>query len=97
MNFPIHFTRDLPEVRGVVLPDGDLFSALATALQFPHYFGHNWDAVADCLSEIGEVMLVVRDASMRWKESPDEMRALIDVWLDAASDRSDLQLVFVWS
>jgi RNAse (barnase) inhibitor barstar len=96
MNFPIHFTRDLPEVRGVVLPDGDLFGALATALQFPEYFGQNWDAVADALSDVGEVMLVVRDAGARWKESPDEMRALVDVWLDAAQDRNDLELVFVW-
>jgi len=96
MNFPVHFTRDLPEVRGVVLPEGDLFGALATALQFPDYFGQNWDAVADCLTDVGEVMLVVRDAAARWKESPEEMRMLIDVWLDAAQDRNDLELVFVW-
>lgn len=96
MNFPIHFTRDIPEVRGVVLPDGELFAALATALQFPDYFGQNWDAVADCLSDAGEVMLVVRDAGARWAQAPDEMRTLVDIWLDAAAQNENLQLVFVW-
>ncbi len=96
MNFPVHFARELPEVRGVILPDGDLFEALAAALNFPSWFGKNWDAVADCLTDAGEVRLVVRDAAARWKESPDQMRMLIDVWLDAAGGRDDLELVFVW-
>lgn len=29
-----------------------LFRRLATALEFPGWFGHNWDALADCLSDL---------------------------------------------
>ncbi len=39
---------DLAEVR-----DKDaLFERLATALEFPDWFGHNWDALADCLGDL---------------------------------------------
>jgi Barstar (barnase inhibitor) len=31
----------------------DFLNALATALNFPDYFGHNWDALADCLTDMG--------------------------------------------
>lgn len=29
-----------------------LMRTLATQLHFPDYFGHNWDAVADCLADL---------------------------------------------
>ncbi len=29
-----------------------LFERLATALKFPGWFGHNWDALADCLNDL---------------------------------------------
>ncbi|MCZ7655132.1 MAG: barstar family protein [Rhodocyclaceae bacterium] len=29
-----------------------LFECLATTLKFPDWFGHNWDALADCLSDL---------------------------------------------
>lgn len=35
-----------------VADKASLMSRLAAQLGFPDYFGHNWDAVADCLSEL---------------------------------------------
>ena len=31
----------------------DLLARIATALAFPAWFGHNWDALADCLGDLG--------------------------------------------
>jgi hypothetical protein len=34
------------------LPDAaTLFASLATSLQFPEYFGHNWNALDECLTD----------------------------------------------
>ena len=45
----------------------DLLDELSAALQFPHYFGHNWDSCADCLRDLGwisqaGVVIVFTDA-----------------------------------
>lgn len=44
----------------------DLFAAVATALQFPAYFGRNWDALDECLRDMTWLpskgyVLIVRD------------------------------------
>lgn len=40
---------DLAKARG----KSGLFQALAKALKFPAHFGRNWDALNDCLSDLG--------------------------------------------
>ncbi|HEX8616174.1 MAG TPA: barstar family protein [Thermoanaerobaculia bacterium] len=96
----VHFaTSDAARsLRGAELGEGELFDALAEALELPDYFGRNWDAFDECLRDLdGPVLLLVRDAASRWEREAEAMRMLVDVWLSAAAERHDLQLVFVWS
>jgi len=41
------FAAHLPHVKC----EDQLFDKLSEVLQFPDYFGHNWDAVYDCLRD----------------------------------------------
>ena len=68
------------------LKDGDALRAIAQALRFPDWFGGNWDALEDCLSDLswrtgdGHV-LVFRN----WQAlSSDDLGVLIDVLRSAA-------------
>jgi RNAse (barnase) inhibitor barstar len=39
------------ELSGIIDKDG-LLAAIAKAMDFPDWFGHNWDALADCLTDL---------------------------------------------
>ena len=63
-------------------------NAVAKALEFPEYFGHNWDAFYDCLLELkhGEghgTLLVLKDASGFARAEPEEFAAAVDTLADA--------------
>jgi RNAse (barnase) inhibitor barstar len=66
-----------------------LFECLATTLKFPDWFGHNWDALADCLSDLswlpakGHVILLEHCDSFRDSHAEDFASAL-QVFADAA-------------
>jgi hypothetical protein len=68
------------------LKGGDALQAIAKALQFPDWFGGNWDALEDCLGDLswrpghGHV-LVFRN----WQAlSSDDLGVLIDVLRSSA-------------
>ncbi len=66
-----------------------LFECLATALKFPDWFGHNWDALADCLSDLswlpatGHIILLEHCDGFRDSHAKDFASAL-QVFADAA-------------
>jgi RNAse (barnase) inhibitor barstar len=77
-----------------------LFGELSRALEFPDYFGHNWDAVDECIRDVDTdrpMVLLVRNAAVHWQSQSDHLATLADVWLTATAERgADLHLVFVW-
>lgn len=66
-----------------------LLDAVASALDFPDYFGSNWDALDECLRDLSWLpgnhhVLVVRGARQLWSTSPEPAGALVEAWLGAA-------------
>jgi hypothetical protein len=57
-----------------------LLAEFASRLEFPEYFGHNWDALADCLGDLGwlrgfaYVFLVESADELLADEPPDLLR-----------------------
>jgi hypothetical protein len=74
-----------------------LLEEIAVALEFPAYFGRNWDAFEECLDDLaGEepVILVVHDAKRLWRDLGEEMAMLSTIWCEVAARRGNLHLVF---
>jgi RNAse (barnase) inhibitor barstar len=67
-----------------------LLAALARDLALPDYFGANWDALADCLTDLewepaDGYVLVLRGLEGFARQSPQEYAMLIGVLMDAAA------------
>ena len=83
----------------------DLLRGIADAMQFPDYFGMNWDAVIDCLRDLADrhpaegYVLFVHAAEGLWRQGLPWLGELIEVWLTAAEESAHdgvpLHLVFV--
>jgi RNAse (barnase) inhibitor barstar len=66
-----------------------LLDIVASAMEFPDYFGKNWDALSDCL---GDMMwapaagygLVIRDAEALWRQQTLLAGKLVEIWLFVA-------------
>ena len=82
-----------------------LMRALAGALKFPDYFGHNWDALAECLRDLPDraagdgYVLFLQDGLRLWRKAPELAGVLVETWLsvaeDASHDEIGLHLVFL--
>ena len=65
-----------------------LFNEFARALEFPDYFGHNWDALEECLADLewlpakGYVVLIA-DALSVIPDNDEEYETLLEVLSDA--------------
>ncbi|GAA1822296.1 barstar family protein [Planosporangium flavigriseum] len=69
----------------------DLFTEFASALRFPEYFGHNWDALVDCLSEVADrapLTLGVDDAVQLLADEPAAELTTLLAALDGVARRA---------
>ena len=65
--------------------------ALAGALAFPDYYGHNLDALHDCLTDLTDTQLVITDcaaASAKMEKWP----GFLSVFFDAAEENPGLDI-----
>lgn len=112
----VHFTTEAPapaEVDGFVAGvDGsavqsraELLDSIGAALEFPDYFGRNWDALDDCLRDLSWLpaagyVLIVSHAGDFWHDHPGLAGRLAESW-QLCADRwrardTAFHLVFEW-
>ncbi len=68
-------------------PSG-LFNEFARALAFPDYFGHNWDALEECLADLEWLpakgyILLITDSHTVLPDDEEEYETLLEVLDDA--------------
>jgi RNAse (barnase) inhibitor barstar len=83
---PAHPQWDILRVRGrKSCDDANFFDELGAALQFPYYFGENWNAVWDCINWLrGLSYLVIFDSAENLlSESDRGFQFLLEVLTDA--------------
>ncbi len=77
----------------------DALARIARALDFPEWFGGNWDALADCLSDLswrradGYVLLLEHIATWR-AQAPGEFDTAVDIFNEAAAGWSKMRRPF---
>jgi RNAse (barnase) inhibitor barstar len=93
-------------VRSAIASETDLFDALGAALEFPDYFGRNWDALDESLRDLGwldisaGLVVVIENAERLWTTRPFIAGQLVELWLTAAEEwrvaEVPFHLVFAW-
>lgn len=86
------------DLAGCVSKD-DLLGRIAAALAFPDWFGHNWDALFDCLAERGEAgsegcLLVLEHAGELRREAPEVFDTAIGILGDVAVEWARREVPF---
>jgi hypothetical protein len=72
-------------LRGKRCPNAErLFQECAAALQFPYYFGENWDAMSDCLRDLewlpgGSYVLFVTNVNLLLADDPTSLSTFLSI------------------
>jgi RNAse (barnase) inhibitor barstar len=84
-------------IRGAKSRSSDeFFNECGAALQLPDYFGENWDALLECLTDLewlpGDAyLIVVTEAHLVFDREPDEFAHLLTVLDKAAQDWAEAE------
>ncbi|MBS0509592.1 MAG: barstar family protein [Proteobacteria bacterium] len=67
----------------------ELLSRIATAMRFPPWFGHNWDALADCLMDLSWLpapayLIELQHLGDLRAAAPEVVAILLEILADAA-------------
>lgn len=102
----LEFVASAPETVDVTIDASiweaqQIFDRFAKGFSFPEYFGHNWNALIDCLSDLWwlQVPEVVVDHPSIPRLAPDDLQLYLDCIVFAADRRTAdilprLRLVF---
>ena len=69
----------------------DVHEALRQALSFPAHYGHNLDALHDCLTELDSTQLVIEDCALA-AEKLERWDKFLMVFFDAAMENPSLNI-----
>jgi RNAse (barnase) inhibitor barstar len=69
----------------------ELLERMARALSFPDWFGFNWDALRDCLTDLSwqpmeGYVIVLENADTLYANAPEELAIALELLGDAATD-----------
>jgi RNAse (barnase) inhibitor barstar len=77
----------------------DLLSIIGTALAFPEWFGHNFDALADCLADMGwrpaeGYLVILEHCDGVHGEAEEDFTTMLQVFEQAADEWRDQGIPF---
>ena len=109
----IHFVKkDIPDLKlslpEILIMEGsiynivtedELFNIIAQFMNFPSYFGKNWDALSDCLKDMQWApakgyVLILRDSVDAWSKNPYMWGIFIEVWMAVSEFWRDFDIPF---
>lgn len=84
------------DLAAVVLPPGKdaMLAAIATALDFPDWFGGNWDALEECLTDLSWRKRTARVILFSRASAGDDLGVLLDVLASAAESWRERGVAF---
>ena len=77
------------EVPAGIRSKEELLAGLVRAGKFPQYFGGNWDALLDCLRDLGwirEIQIVIVHSDVPLRANPVDCRIYLEILSEVAND-----------